>query len=38
MLLLNLATDVINFWQDEAKKHTIEEAQEKYPQVAFQGN
>lgn len=38
VLLLNLATDVINFWQDEAKKHTIEEAQEKYPQVSFQGN
>ncbi len=38
VLLLNLATDVINFWQDEAKKHTIEEAQEKYPQVAFHGN
>lgn len=38
VLLLNLATDVINFWQDEAKKHTIEEAREKYPQVQFQGN
>lgn len=36
MLMLNLATDVINFWQDEAKKHTIDEAREKYPQVQFQ--
>lgn len=38
VLLLNLTTDVINFWQDEATKHTIEEAKEKYPQVLFQGN
>jgi 30S ribosomal protein 3 len=38
VLLLNLTTDVINFWQDEATKHSIDEAREKYPQVQFQGN
>ena len=38
MLLLNLTTDIINFWQDETTKHTMEEAQTKYPQVMFQGN
>lgn len=38
VLLLNLTTDVINFWQDEETKHTIDEAKEKYPAVQFQGN
>lgn len=38
VLLLNQTTEVINFWQDEEKKHSIDEAREKFPQVLFQGN
>lgn len=37
VLLLNKTTEVINFWQDEEKKHTLQEAQEKFPECKFQG-
>ncbi|CAL8468497.1 g8037 [Coccomyxa elongata] len=37
VLLLNKTTEVINFWQDEEKKHTLQEAQEKFPDCKFQG-
>jgi 30S ribosomal protein 3 len=36
--LLNDATEVINFWQDETTKHTMEEAQEKFSHIAFYGS
>jgi len=37
VLLLNRCTEVINFWQDE-QKHSIAEAQEKFPDCNFQGS
>lgn len=37
VLLLNKTTEVINFWQDEEKKHTLQEAQEKFQDCKFQG-
>eukprot|EP00892_Ulva_mutabilis_P000491 jgi/Ulvmu1/10442/UM062_0039.1 len=36
--LLNDSTEVINFWQDEEDKHTIEEAREKFPHITFYGS
>lgn len=36
--LLNDSTEVINFWQDEEAKHTIEEAREKFPHITFYGS
>lgn len=38
MLLLNKATEVINYWQDEANKHSIEDARDKFPECVFLGN
>lgn len=35
MILLNRLTEVINFWQDEQAKHTVEEARAAFPDVAF---
>jgi 30S ribosomal protein 3 len=35
--LLNDATEVINFWQDETTKHTIDEATQKFSHIAFYG-
>ena len=37
VLLLNKTTEVINFWQDEEKKHSLEEAQAAFPDCKFQG-
>lgn len=37
VLLLNQCTDVINFWQEEERKTTIEDARAKYPGIVFQG-
>lgn len=36
--LLNDATEVINFWQDESSKHTLDEASEKFGHIAFYGS
>lgn len=35
VLLLNRTTEVINFWQDEGTKHTVEKAREKFPDCVF---
>jgi 30S ribosomal protein 3 len=35
--LLNQATEVINFWQENSKKVTMFQAQEKFPAVVFSG-
>lgn len=37
VLLLNKTTEVINFWQDEEKKHSLEEAAAQFPDCKFQG-
>lgn len=36
--LLNDATEVINFWQDESTKHTLDEASQKFNHIAFYGS
>ena len=38
VLLLNRTTEVINFWQDEEQKHSISEAQERFPDCKFLGS
>ncbi len=38
VLLLNKTTEVINYWQDEEKKHTLQEVQEAFPDCKFQGS
>ena len=35
VILLNRLTEVINFWQAEDTKHTVEEARQKFPDCAF---
>ncbi|CAG9466618.1 unnamed protein product [Pedinophyceae sp. YPF-701] len=37
VVLLNRTTEVINFWQDEAGKHSIEEATDAFPECSFTG-
>lgn len=37
VLLLNRTTEVINFWQEEGEKHTLEEAREQFPDCEFLG-
>eukprot|EP00803_Ostreobium_quekettii_P003986 evm.model.scf_129.10 EVM.evm.TU.scf_129.10 scf_129:102520-105821(+) len=37
ILLLNKTTEVINYWQDEQTKHSIQDAQAKFPDCSFFG-
>lgn len=35
ILLLNRLTQLINFWQDESVKRTVEEARQEFPDCVF---
>lgn len=36
--LLNQATEVINYWQEEGRQHPMTVAQSKFPNVVFTGS
>ena len=36
--ILNKSTEIINYWQENGKKHSFSEVQAKFPEFIFSGN